>query len=60
MNSIVAFVDPNQELKLRKPTVEVLRAFELPEFIKKAKTNNRFSDQELKAFGDIILKYSVK
>ncbi|MGB2728608.1 MAG: nuclease-related domain-containing protein [Halobacteriota archaeon] len=60
VNSIVAFVDPNLDLKLRKPTVEVLRAFELPKFIKKVKTDNRFSDDELKAFGDIILKYSVK
>lgn len=59
MNSIVVFVDPDLELKLRKPTVKVLRLFELPEFIKKAKTDNRFSNQELKAFCDIILKYST-
>ena len=60
VNSIVAFVDIDLELKLRKPTVKVLRLFELPEFIKKAKTDNKFSDDELKAFGDIILKYSIK
>lgn len=60
VNCILTFVDPDLELKLRKPSVDVLRLFELPEFIKKAKTDNRFSDDELKAFGDIILKYSVK
>lgn len=60
VNSIVAFVNPDQGLKLRKPTVEVLRLFELPEFIKKAKTDNKFSNQELKAFGNIILKYSTQ
>ncbi len=60
VNCILTFVDPDLELKLRKPSVDVLRLFGLSEFIKKAKTDNRFSDDELKAFGDIILKYSVK
>ena len=59
VNSIITFVDPDLELKLRKPSVEVLRSFELPEFIKKAKTDNRYSDDELKSVGDIILKYST-
>lgn len=60
VNCILTFVDPDLELKLRKPSVDVLRLFGLPEFIKKAKTGNGYSDDELKAFGNIILKYSVK
>ena len=46
VNCILTFVDPDLELKLRKPSVDVLRLFELPEFIKKAKTDNRLSDDD--------------
>jgi len=59
INSIIAFVHPDLKTKLYKPTVAVLKAYELPEFIKNAKTNIRISDDELKAYGDIILRHST-
>jgi len=59
VNGIIAFVHPELKTRLYQPTVKVLKAFELPEFIKNAKTDNKFSDDELKAYGDIILKNSA-
>lgn len=58
VKAIIVFVKPDIELKLRKPTVPVLRLSKLPKFIKKAKTESRFSDDELKVISDIVLKYS--
>ena len=60
VNSIIAFVHPELTTKLYKPTVPVMKAYELPEFIKNVKTDARFSDSELKNYGDIILHHMHK
>jgi hypothetical protein len=60
VNALVVFVNPHVELVLRKPTLPVLRLFELSEFIKRVKTDKSLSDDDLKMLGEIILKNAVK
>ena len=60
VTSVIVFVNPEIELKLQKQTVKVLQLSELSNFIRSAGTSCRFSDQELKRFGNIILKHSTE
>lgn len=60
VNALVVFVNPQVELALHKPTLPVLRMFELSDFIKQVKTDKSLSDDDLKMFGGIIFKKAVK
>ncbi len=56
VNALVVFVNPHVELALHKPTLPVLRLFEAPDFIKKAKKDERLPDRDLRTLGDVIFK----
>ncbi|MCK4735630.1 MAG: NERD domain-containing protein [Methanophagales archaeon] len=60
VNALVVFVNPHVELALHKPTLPVLRLFELPDFIKLVKIDKSLSDKDLRALGDVIFKNAVK
>lgn len=60
VNALVVFVNPHIELALHKPTLPVLRLFEVSDFIKRAKTDKSLPDKDLGALGEVILKNTKK
>ncbi|MCK4398566.1 MAG: NERD domain-containing protein, partial [Methanophagales archaeon] len=60
VNALVVFVNPHVELALHKPTLPVLRLFEVSDFIKKVKKDERLPDRDLRTLGNVILKNTTK
>ncbi len=58
VNVIVVFTNENADLIIKKPTVNVLRVEELSDFISQVESETRFSDEEIKRMGDVILRYA--
>ncbi len=60
VNGVVVFSNKNAYLKIDKPTVPVLRAKELPNFISAKEPKNPFSSTDLQLMGKEILKQAAK
>jgi len=58
INAILVFTDPEIHLKLNNPTVPVLKAKELHDYINDFKTNNLFTIDELESTAKLIIDAS--
>jgi len=59
VHGIVVFTDKNAVLKLKNPTVPVVRLDDLCNFIKEQKSEFQLSEKEIGNMCDVILKYST-
>lgn len=58
VEAIVVFSNYNAKLNINKPTVEVKKPYELPNYLLNFKGKNNFSTQELELIGNEILRQS--
>ncbi len=58
INGILVFTESDIHLKLNNPTVPVLKAEELHDYINDFKTNNRFTNDELEFIAKLIIDAS--
>jgi hypothetical protein len=56
VDGVLVFANKRVDLRINNPTVPILRASELPEFIITRKTNSEFSAEDLKLIGKEILR----
>lgn len=58
INGVLVFTEHDVDLKLNNPTVPVLKAEKLPDYINDFKTNNQFTNDELKSIAKLIIDAS--
>lgn len=58
INSILVFTEPDIDLRLNNPTVPVLEVGDIYDYISSFKTNNLFTNDELKSIAKVIIESS--
>jgi hypothetical protein len=58
INSILVFTEPDIDLKLNNPTVPVLKAEDLINYINNFKSRNQFTNDELESIAKVIIEAS--